>query len=423
MRSRIVGEVNIVGDKSISHRAIILSSLASGKSMLSNVLISGDTKATINIFKNLGVEINEISNNQLEIHGVGLNGLNESKEPLNALNSGTTARLLIGLLSKQKFESDLIGSTQLNKRPMSRVIDPLVNEGAKISGTGGSLPIKIQPSDYSFENIHSTKPSAQVKSSFLLASLYHKAPTTISEIVPTRDHTERMLSLMGVNIVRLGNTSTVAPVNEITSIDYLVPGDPSSAAFLIAIGLLMSKKVVIKNVLLNERRIGFLKVLKRMNADILLENIENFQNEPVGDIVVKKSKLQGVTIDGSDVVDMVDEIPIFTLLASQAEGITKVIGAQELRVKESDRLAAMENFINELDGEITTFEDGFEINGKQNLQSGVVETLEDHRIAMTAVVANICIDSQIKADNIDCISDSYPDFFYDLEKIGANYES
>ena len=423
MRSRIVGEVNIVGDKSISHRAIILSSLASGKSILSNVLISGDTKATINIFKNLGVEINEISNNQLEIHGVGLNGLNESKEPLNALNSGTTARLLIGLLSKQKFESDLIGSTQLNKRPMSRVIDPLINEGAKISGTGGSLPIKIQPSDYSFENIHSTKPSAQVKSSFLLASLYHKAPTTISEIVPTRDHTERILSLMDVNIVRLGNTSTVAPVNEITSIDYLVPGDPSSAAFLIAIGLLKSKKVVIKNVLLNERRIGFLKVLKRMNADILLENIENFQNEPVGDIVVKKSKLQGVTIDGSDVVDMVDEIPIFTLLASQAEGVTKVMGAQELRVKESDRLAAMENFINELDGEITTFEDGFEINGKQNLQSGVVETLEDHRIAMTAVVANICIDSQIKADNIDCISDSYPDFFYDLEKIGANYES
>ena len=423
MRSRIVGEVNIVGDKSISHRAIILSSLASGKSILSNVLISGDTKATINIFKNLGVEINEISNNQLEIHGVGLNGLNESKEPLNALNSGTTARLLIGLLSKQKFESDLIGSTQLNKRPMSRVIDPLINEGAKISGTGGSLPIKIQPSDYSFENIHSTMPSAQVKSSFLLASLYHKAPTTISEIVPTRDHTERMLSLMDVNIVRLGNTSTVAPVNEITSIDYLVPGDPSSAAFLIAIGLLKSKKVVIKNVLLNERRIGFLKVLKRMNADILLENVENFQNEPVGDVVVKKSKLQGVTIDGSDVVDMVDEIPIFTLLASQAEGITKVIGAQELRVKESDRLAAMENFINELDGEITTFEDGFEINGKQNLQSGVIETLEDHRIAMTAVVANICIDSQIKADNIDCISDSYPDFFYDLEKIGANYES
>ena len=423
MRSRIVGEINLVGDKSISHRAIILSSLASGKSILSNVLISGDTKATINIFKNLGVEINEISNKHLEIHGVGLNGLHESKEPLNALNSGTTARLLVGLLSKQKFASDLIGSTQLNKRPMSRVIDPLINEGAKISGTGGSLPIKIQPSDYSFENIHSTKPSAQVKSSFLLASLYHKAPTTISEIVPTRDHTERMLSLMGVNIVRLGNTSTVAPVNEITSIDYLVPGDPSSAAFLIAIGLLMSKKVVIKNVLLNERRIGFLKVLKRMNADILLENVENFQNEPVGDVVVKKSKLQGVTLDGSDVVDMVDEIPIFTLLASQSEGITKVIGAQELRVKESDRLAAMENFINELDGEITTFEDGFEINGKQNLQSGVVETLEDHRIAMTAVVANICIDSQIKADNIDCISDSYPDFFYDLEKIGANYES
>tara|TARA_B100000941_G_scaffold19006_1_gene11429 strand:- start:18573 stop:19844 length:1272 start_codon:yes stop_codon:yes gene_type:complete len=423
LRNKIVGEIDIVGDKSISHRSIILSSLASGKSVLSNVLISGDTRATINIFRNLGVEINEISNNQLEIHGVGLTGLKESKIPLDARNSGTTARLLVGLLSKQNFESELIGTTQLNKRPMSRVIDPLVNKGAKISGNRGSLPIKIKPSDYSFENIQSTKPSAQVKSCFLLTSLYHKVPTTISEIVPTRDHTERMLNLMGVNIVRLGNNSTVEPVNEITSVDYLVPGDPSSAAFLIAIGLLNSKKIVIKNVLLNERRIGFLKVLKRMKAEILLENIETIQNEPVGDIVVKKSKLQGVTIDRSEVVDMVDEIPIFTLLASQAEGITKVKGAEELRFKESDRLASMKNFVKELNGEITTFEDGFEIIGKQDLEGGVVSTLQDHRIAMTAVVANICLNSQIKADDIDCISDSYPDFFFDLEKIGASYES
>ena len=182
-----------------------MSSIANGKSRLSNVLISGDTKATINIFKNLGVEINETSDNNLEITGVGLSGLKKSKVPLNAINSGTTARLLIGLLSKQNFESELIGSVQLNKRPMSRVIDPLVSKGAQILSNEGKLPLKIKPKNYSFENIQSTKPSAQVKSSLILASLYHKVPTTISELIPTRDHTERMLNLMGVNVVRLGN--------------------------------------------------------------------------------------------------------------------------------------------------------------------------------------------------------------------------
>ena len=228
---------------------------------------------------------------------------------------------------------------------------------------------------------------------------------------------------MGVNVVRLGNNSTIEPVNELNSLDYLVPGDPSSAAFLISIGLLSGKKVTIKNVLLNERRIGFLKILKKMNADIVLENIENIQNEPVGDIVVKKSKLTAVEIKNSEITDMIDEIPIFLLLASQAQGITKVTGAEELRIKESDRLLAMEKFILELSGEITTYQDGFEIKGKQNLKSGNVDTFNDHRIAMTAVVANICLNSGIKADNIECINDSYPSFFDDLIKIGANYES
>ncbi len=400
-----------------------MSSIANGKSRLSNVLISGDTKATINIFKNLGVEINETLDNNLEITGVGLSGLKKSKEPLNAINSGTTARLLIGLLSKQNFESELIGSVQLNKRPMSRVIDPLVSKGAQILSNEGKLPLKIKPKNYSFENIQSTKPSAQVKSSLILASLYHKVPTTISELIPTRDHTERMLNLMGVNVVRLGSNSTIEPVNELNSLDYLVPGDPSSAAFLISIGLLSGKKVTIKNVLLNERRIGFLKILKKMNADIVLENIENIQNEPVGDIVVKKSKLTAVEIKNSEITDMIDEIPIFLLLASQAQGITKVTGAEELRIKESDRLLAMEKFILELSGEINTYQDGFEIKGKQNLKSGNVDTFNDHRIAMTAVVANICLNSGIKADNIECINDSYPSFFDDLIKIGANYES
>ena len=303
----IGGSINIIGDKSISHRAIILGSLATGVSKIKNILLSGDTLSTIKIFKQMGVQINNPSENYIEIEGVGLNGLQKPSEPLNAFNSGTTARLLTGLLSKQKFESTLEGSAQLSKRPMERIIKPLCENGAKIKDNNGKLPLVFTPSEYIFENINSSKPSAQVKSGFLLASLYHENfQTTITEETPTRDHTERMLSLMGVNLVRLGNSVTVEPNSKLQNIDYYVPGDPSSAAFLIAIGVLKSKELNIKNVLLNERRIGFLKILRKMNADITIKDVEVQNNENIGTIVVKKSKLKGVMVKAKDVADMVD---------------------------------------------------------------------------------------------------------------------
>lgn len=420
---KVGGELELIGDKSLSHRCIMFSAIAEGRSKMTNLLNSGDTKATIGIFKELGVEIVEKDNNTFEVEGVGLRGLSKPNTELNALSSGTTARLLIGLLSKQNFESQLNGSDQLKRRPMKRIIDPLNECGAKIVSENNKLPVNILPSEYEFETITTTKPSAQVKSALLLAAIYHiNFPTTITEMIPTRDHSERMLDLMGVNSFRLGNSITIQPVNFLKPLNYKVPGDPSSAAFLLAIGVLVSDKLVLKNILLNERRIGFIKTLKKMNANISIENLKVIQNEPVGDIVVSKSELVGVDIDSSEVADMVDEFPIFTLLASQAKGTTRVTGAEELRVKESDRIAAMAEFIIELGGSIKVFEDGFEINGAQELQEGSVNTHDDHRIAMTAVVANICINRGIVANNIDCISDSYPSFFEDLSLIGANYE-
>ena len=419
---KVGGELELVGDKSLSHRCIMFSAIAEGTSKMTNLLNSGDTKATIDIFKELGVQIIQKDSNTFEVEGVGLRGLSKPNIELNALSSGTTARLLMGLLSKQNFESQLNGSDQLKRRPMKRIIDPLNECGAKIVSENNKLPVKILPSEYEFETVTTTKPSAQVKSALLLAALYHKNfPTTISELIPTRDHSERMLDLMGVNSFRLGNSITIQPVNFLKPINYKVPGDPSSAAFLLAIGVLISDKLVLKNILLNERRIGFIKTLKKMNANIRIENLQVVQNEPVGDIVVSKSELVGVDIDSSEVVDMVDEFPIFTLLASQAKGTTRVSGAEELRVKESDRIAAMAEFIIELGGTIKVFEDGFEINGDQDLKEGSVNTHDDHRIAMTAVVANICINRGIVANNIDCISDSYPSFFDDLSLIGADY--
>ena len=349
---KLKGSLQISGDKSISHRSLILSSMALGEAKITNLLESEDTLSTIKILKALSIQIKKVKEDWIVI-GNGTNGYIQPSEALDCGNSGTTARLMLGAVSTNPIFCTFIGDKSLSKRPMTRVTNFLNTVGAKTILTNKDyFPMTINGTEDPLPLHHRiTKASAQIKTALILAALNIMGRTSIIETRKTRDHTEILLKYLKVKfkVIKQKDNATKLVFNgpyEIEAKNIFVAGDPSSAAFLIAIGLLMSKKVVIKNVLLNERRIGFLKVLKRMNADILLENVENFQNEPVGDVVVKKSKLQGVTIDGSDVVDMVDEIPIFTLLASQAEGITKVIGAQELRVKESDRLAAMENFIN-----------------------------------------------------------------------------
>ena len=415
----ISGEVTILGDKSISHRCIILGSLAEGESEFKNILISGDTTATIEIFRSLGVKIDLINENTIKIHGVGLKGLQEPINDLDAKSSGTTARLLIGLLSRQNFSSRLIGSKQLMKRPMGRVIDLFTDSGAKIYSDKGKLPISFKPSSYLFNNIDTRVPSAQVKSAVILSSLYNNEPTIVNEEILTRDHTERMLLAMGIELVRLGNSITIPPVSKLSSLNMKVPSDISSAAFLISLGVLKGENLLLKNVLINERRLGFIKVLKRMNANIEILNINEINNELIGDINVSESNLIGATIEPEEIPDIIDEIPILTFLASQAEGKTKITGAKELRIKESDRLENMKNFIECLNGEITMYEDGFEIKGIQDLDEGHINTEDDHRVAMTSIIANIALGKKILPDNTECIKDSYPTFFLDVESIGG----
>ena len=415
----ISGEVTILGDKSISHRCIILGSLAEGESEFKNILISGDTTATIEIFRSLGVKIDLINENTIKIHGVGLKGLQEPINDLDAKSSGTTARLLIGLLSRQNFSSRLIGSKQLMKRPMGRVIDLFTDSGAKIYSDKGKLPISFKPSSYLFNNIDTRVPSAQVKSAVILSSLYNNEPTIVNEEILTRDHTERMLLAMGIELVRLGNSITIPPVSKLSSLNMKVPSDISSAAFLISLGVLKGENLLLKNVLINERRLGFIKVLKRMNANIEILNINEINNELIGDINVSESNLIGATIEPEEIPDIIDEIPILTFLASQAEGKTKITGAKELRIKESDRLENMKNFIECLNGEITMYEDGFEIKGVQDLDEGHINTEDDHRVAMTSIIANIALGKKILPDNTECIKDSYPTFFLDVESIGG----
>ena len=415
----ISGEVTILGDKSISHRCIILGSLAEGESQFKNILISGDTTATIEIFRSLGVKIDLINGNTINIHGVGLKGLKEPTNDLDAKSSGTTARLLVGLLSRQNFSSRMIGSKQLMKRPMDRVIDLFTDSGAKIDSDKGKLPISFKPSSYSFHNIDTRVPSAQVKSAVILSSLYSNEPTIVNEEILTRDHTERMLLAMGIELVRLGNSTTIPPVLKLNPLNMKVPSDTSSAAFLISLGVLKGEDLLLKNVLINERRLGFIKVLKRMNANIEIVNINEINNELVGDVSVSKSNLIGATIEPQEIADIIDEIPILTFLASQAQGKTKLTGAKELRIKESDRLENMKNFMECLNGEITMYEDGFEIKGVQDLGEGHINTEDDHRVAMTSIIANIALGKKILPDNTECIKDSYPTFFLDIENIGG----
>ena len=415
----ISGEVTILGDKSISHRCIILGSLAEGESQFKNILISGDTTATIEIFRSLGVKIDLINGNTINIHGVGLKGLKEPTNDLDAKSSGTTARLLVGLLSRQNFSSRMIGSKQLMNRPMDRVIDLFTDSGAKIDSDKGKLPISFKPSSYSFHNIDTRVPSAQVKSAVILSSLYSNEPTIVNEEILTRDHTERMLLAMGIELVRLGNSTTIPPVLKLNPLNMKVPSDTSSAAFLISLGVLKGEDLLLKNVLINERRLGFIKVLKRMNANIEIVNINEINNELVGDVNVAKSNLIGATIEPEEIADIIDEIPILTFLASQAEGKTKLTGAKELRIKESDRLENMKNFMECLNGEITMYEDGFEIKGVQDLDEGHINTEDDHRVAMTSIIANIALGKKILPDNTECIKDSYPTFFLDIESIGG----
>ena len=414
-----MGELTLPGDKSISHRAIIFASIANGKSIIRNLLVSGDTNATIEAFRSMGIEI-EINNQEVVIYGKGLKGLSKPKESIDCGNSGTTARLLIGLLTGQGFDSTVVGSQQLNKRPMDRVSNPLNEIGCNVESSSERLPVFIKPSRINKFVINTNVASAQVKSSLMLASMYSEQPVVVVENKATRDHTEKIMSYLNIDVVRMGDTVSVPPVHNIPNFSETVPADISSAAFLVALGLLTDSSINLKNVLINESRMGFVKALAQMGAEINIDNTSTQFGEQVGDLKISKSSLIGIELGEDNIPSIIDELPIFALVASQAEGETSVKGVGELRVKESDRLEAISQLFTELGMSIEIYEDGFKITGPQEIKSGIVKTYGDHRIAMTAIIAAIVANKEIKPDNIGCIEDSYPSFFNDLQSIGVD---
>jgi len=407
----------VPGDKSISHRAVLLGMLAQGTSYVRGWLAAGDTEATLGAARTLGVEIERADAHTLTIHG-GV--LQAPTEPLNFVNAGTGIRLAAGIMAGQLFASVLDGSEQLRRRPMKRITDPLEAMGAKISSAEGKAPLRIEPAQLKGLRYEMPVASAQVKSSVLLAGLFADGETVIVEPGPARDHTERMLQAMGVNLATEGNEVRLIPGNPLQPLDVTVPGDFSSAAFLIVAGLIVpDSDLTITGVNLNATRTGLLDVLMEMGAKIEVTQTGLEAGEPIGDIRVQYSELRGTEIGGEVVVRMIDEFPVLMVAALQAEGETLVRDARELRVKETDRIAVMAGELRKLGAEIEEREDGFRIKGKQNLIGATTDGHDDHRVAMSLAVAGLIADEMTVITDAQCASDSFPGFMETLQRLGA----
>ncbi|MGI9533515.1 MAG: 3-phosphoshikimate 1-carboxyvinyltransferase [Thermodesulfobacteriota bacterium] len=416
-----IGELTPPGDKSISHRAVILSSLANGKSRITGFLNGEDTLSTLNAFKALGIET-QSDNYDLIINGKGLGGLIEPSRIIDAGNSGTTARLLLGLLSGQSFNAEITGDRYLLKRPMGRVVIPLGMMGARIQGKNGSeyLPLQIKGQKLNGISYELPVASAQVKSALILAGLYAEGKTEIIEPQKTRDHTERMLRHFGVSIEIHKNTITVTGNGNYNASELLIPSDISSASFFI-VGALINKgsELMIKNVGLNSLRTGVIEILIKMGGDIGLLDQREECGEPVGDLLIKSSELKGIEINGDLIPKAIDELPVIAVASCFAEGKTTISEAKELRVKETDRIKAMTTELQRLGAEITEQEDGMIIEGLEDLEGTVCESWGDHRVAMSIAVAATRAKGETTINDSGCVNISYPEFFKSIEKLRA----
>ena len=408
------GSFELIGDKSISHRAVMFSSISKGDNKISNFLMGEDCLSTISCFRKMGVDI-QIDGKDVYVKGNGLYGLKRPKEILDVGNSGTTIRLMMGILAGNKFDATLIGDNSIAKRPMKRVTDPLRLMGCNIEGKDDAnyTPIKIYGGDLKAIDYHMPVASAQVKSSLILASLYANDTSFIYEKVKSRNHTEIMLKSFGADINVENLKISVNPVNELFSQDIYVPGDISSAAFIIVSALITKgSEVIIKNVGLNETRTGIIDVVKNMNGNIEIINERLVGGELVGDLLVRYTKdLCATTIDKDIIPRLIDEIPVIAVLATQAEGTTIIKDAQELKVKESNRIKSMVENLKILGADIEELEDGMIIKGKSKLNGGKIKTFKDHRIAMAFSTLNLISAEKIKLDNEDCINVSFPGYF------------
>lgn len=415
------GEITPPPDKSISHRAIMFSSLAKGCSIIKNFLWAKDPISSLNAMKALGVRIEIKESKDIVVYSEGLRALSEPDNIIDCGNSGTTIRLLSGILSGQSFLSILTGDESLRKRPMRRVIKPLSLMGATIFGRKDNALPPLVIKGGSLKGIEYEMPiaSAQVKSSILLAGLYARGDTTVVEPHKSRDHTEKMLKSMGASIVIEGNEVKVSPVDHLNPIEITIPGDFSSAAFFIAGALLIrGSEVLIRNVCLNETRTGFLEVINKMGATFDVIDERQQAGEPVGDLLVKSTDtLRGVNVRGEIIPRLIDEFPILCVLATQAEGNTVIKDAKELRAKESDRIRAMTTELRKMGVKIEEFDDGVEITGPCKLKGAEVYSYGDHRIAMALSIAGLVAEGETKIYDSDCVDISFPEFYSLLERL------
>jgi 3-phosphoshikimate 1-carboxyvinyltransferase len=421
---RVFGTMSVPGDKSISHRALMLSGIAEGVSEVSGFLASEDCLASLAAMRALGVHIEQTSATRVLIHGVGMHGLKRAGRALDMGNAGTAMRLFTGLLSAQKFDSQLIGDASLMKRPMERVAKPLREMGADVRTRNGTPPVDIG-GNRGLHGIDYQMPiaSAQVKSAILLAALYAAEPTTITAPGTSRDHSERMLKSGGVKLDIDGLRITLHPPQRLVSQKINVPGDFSSAAFFIVAGLLAApvEGLVIRNVGLNPTRVGLLTILRRMGANIEIFNPRESGAEPVADLRVFASPLHGIAVPKDLVSLAIDELPVLFIAAACARGETRVTGAEELRVKESDRIAAMSAGLTALGVAHTALPDGMQISGREQgnaFTSGAIDSFGDHRIAMSFAIASLRAAGAIEIRDVANVATSFPDFVPLAQSVG-----
>lgn len=410
---KLRGEITVPGDKSISHRSVMLGSIAKGDTRISGFLTGEDCLSTIDCFKKLGIDI-EVNGTDVTVHGKGLKGLSAPSETLDVGNSGTTLRLMSGILSAQPFTTRLTGDSSIQKRPMGRVASPLGLMGAKITSENEKMTAPLTIEGQRLHGIDYTLPvaSAQVKSALILAGLYADGETRITEPEATRDHTEIMLNYLGADIRKEGDTIVVRPAAELTGKDITVPGDISSAAYFIAAALISKdSEVLIKNVGVNPTRTGIITAFKAMGGNIELTNERTVCGEPVADILVRSSRLHGVVIKGAIIPKLIDEIPVIAAAACYASGETVIADAAELRVKESDRIKTMAAELGRMGATVIQTDDGMIILGGIPLHGAVCESYNDHRVAMSVAVAALGAKGETQIKDCGCVDISFPGYF------------
>ena len=413
------GEITVPGDKSISHRAVMFGSLAKGTTRITHFLEGADCLSTISCFRKMGIDI-ENNNGEILVHGKGLRGLSSPTDILDVGNSGTTTRLISGILAGQNFVSELTGDNSIQSRPMKRIMTPLLSMGADITSIKGNNCVPLRIAGHPLKAIHYDSPvaSAQVKSCVLLAGMYSDGVTSVTEPVLSRNHTEIMLNYFGAQVTSEGTTASIVPEPSLHAREITVPGDISSAAYFIAAGLLVpGSEILLKNVGINPTRDGLLRVCKDMGADITMLNV-NMDGEPTADLLVRTSSLHGTPVGGEIIPTLIDEIPMIAVMAAFAEGTTIIKDAKELKVKESDRSLVMAENLSRMGADITPTDDGMIIHGGKPLHGAVIESYLDHRVAMSFAIAGLLCDGPLSIKGGDCVKISYPEFYEDLYRLG-----